>query len=145
MENSNGGLKMEDGKTNTGPIRSFQDLVVYQNLYKAMLVVHKEIIPNLPPEEKDDLCSQMRRASKAPPALLAEGFAKRYKEKHWKKYLEDSQGEANEMIHHLSICIDLYPTFISTETCRQLIETYDIACKQLTNIIKKWKNYHENS
>ena len=44
---------MENGKTNTNPIRSFQDLEVYKNLYKAMLIVHKEVIPNLPPEEKN--------------------------------------------------------------------------------------------
>ena len=136
---------MENGKTTTDSIRSFQDLRVYQNLYKAMLIVHREIIPKLPPHEKDDLCPQMRRASKAAPALLAEGFAKRYKEKHWKKYLEDSQGECNEMIHHLSTCIDLYPGFVNVETCKQLIEIYDLSCKQLNNVIKKWKNYHENS
>ena len=136
---------MKNRKTNTSPIRSFQDLEVYKNLYKAMLLAHKEIISHLPQEEKDDLCSQMRRASKAAPALLAEGFAKRYKEKHWKKYLEDSQGESNEMIHHLSVCIDLYPDFVPVEMCQQLIEIYDNSCKQLTNGIKKWKNYHENS
>jgi four helix bundle protein len=100
---------MENNATENTIIRSFQDLKVYQNLYNSMLIVHKQIIPKLPPEENYDLCQQMRRASKGACALLAEGFAKRYKEKHWKKYLEDSQGECNEMINHISICIDLYP------------------------------------
>ena len=135
---------MENGKTASKPIRSFLDLEVYQNLYAATLRVHREIVSKLPSEEKDDLCPQMRRASKAAPALLAEGFAKRYKDKHWKKYLEDSQGEANEMIHHLSICIDLYSAFVNADACRQLIETYDISCRQMTKIIQTWKNYHDN-
>lgn len=62
---------------NKQQIKSFQDLIVYQNLYKAMVLVHTKIIPSLPKEEKFDLCDQMRRASKAGPSLLAEGFAKR--------------------------------------------------------------------
>lgn len=135
---------MENGNSNKTTIRSFQDLKVYQNLYKAMLLVHKEITPKLPIEEKYDLGDQMRRASKAAPALLAEGFAKRYKDKHWKKYLEDSKGESNEMIHHLSTSIDLYPNHVNIETCKQIIEIYDISCRQLTNLEKIWKNYREN-
>lgn len=59
-------------------IESFRDLRVYQNLYQAMVVVHTKVVPNLPKEEKYDLGSQMKRASKAAPALIAEGFAKRF-------------------------------------------------------------------
>jgi four helix bundle protein len=62
------------GKT----IKSFTDLRVYQNLYRAMIVVLIKIIPTLPKEERYDLVDQMRRCCKASPALLAEGFAKRY-------------------------------------------------------------------
>lgn len=135
---------MEDSADKT-TIRSFQDLKVYQSLYSSMLIIHKQIVPNLPVEEKFDLCQQMRRASKGACALLAEGFAKRYKEKHWKKYLEDSQGECNEMINHISMCIDLYPQHIDTTISKELIKTYDIACRQLTKIQKVWKNYQASA
>jgi hypothetical protein len=37
------------------PIRSFKDLEVYQNSYKAMLIVMKQIVPKLPEAEKYDL------------------------------------------------------------------------------------------
>lgn len=60
------------------PIKTFQDLIVYKNLYKAMIIVLTKIIPDLPKEEKFDLVDQMRRCCKAGPALIAEGFAKRY-------------------------------------------------------------------
>jgi len=63
---------------NYQPIKSFKDLYVYQNLYEAMIIVHTKIVPSLPQDEKFDLGSQMKRASKSAPALIAEGFAKRY-------------------------------------------------------------------
>lgn len=125
------------------PIKIFQDLIIYQNLYKAMLLVLKEIIPKLPKEEKFDLVDQMRRACKAAPALIAEGFAKRYQKKNWEKYINDAIGESNEMIHHLSVCLDVYPSYVNQVLCKEVIDIYDVACKQMTNLKKSWKNFHE--
>lgn len=130
---------MEENKT----IRSFTDLRVYQNLYKAMKIVLIKIIPYLPKEEKYDLVNQMRRCCKAGPALLAEGFAKRYQKLNWQKYLNDTVGEANEMIHHLTVCIDIYPTYIDTKLCKEVIDLYDFSCKQLTKLKQAWTNYHK--
>ena len=124
------------------PIKSFQDLHVYQNLYRAMIIVHKQIINKLPPEEKFDLVNQMRRASKAAPALIAEGFAKRYQKKNWQKYLNDTIGECNEMIHHLSSCIDLYINYVDVSICKDTIDLYDLSCKQITKLGQSWRNYH---
>jgi len=133
MENS-------DNKT----IKSFHDLIVYQNLYQAMILVLTKVLPNLPKEEQFDLKDQMRRACKAGPALIAEGFAKRYQKKNWQKYIDDTIGECNEMIHHLSVCIDVYPKFVDGNLCKKAINIYNISCKQLTNLRKAWKNFHEN-
>lgn len=124
------------------PIKSFRDLIVYQNLYKAMLMIHKQIIANLPREEKYDLVDQMRRASKAAPALIAEGFAKRYQKRQWRKYINDTIGESNEMIHHLSICIDVYPKCIDKCLCKKAIDLYDLSAKQLTKLGQTWQNFH---
>jgi len=133
---------MENGKSKT--IKSFQDLHVYQNLYKAMILILTKILPTLPKEEKYDLVSQMRRACKAGPALIAEGFAKRYQKKNWQKYIDDTIGECNEMIHHLSVCTDIYPRYVNPKLCEEAIEIYDISCKQLTNLGKSWQNFHKN-
>lgn len=133
---------MENDKNK--PIKSFRDLRVYQSLYQVMKIVLTKIIPFLPKEEKYDLVDQMRRACKAGPALIAEGFAKRYQKRNWQKYIDDTIGECNEMIHHLSICIDVYYKSVDTKLCQDLINIYDICCKQLTNLRKAWKNYHEN-
>src|SRR3972149_2146522 len=106
-------LEKETNKT----IKSFKDLRVYQNLYKAMMIVLTQIIPKLPPEEKFDLKDQMRRASKAAPALIAEGFAKRYQKRNWSRYIDDTIGECNEMIHHLTVCIDIYSKYVDKKIC----------------------------
>jgi four helix bundle protein len=132
---------MENRKNKT--IKSFRDLRVYQNLYQAQILVLTKIIPNLPKEEKYDLADQMRRACKAGPALIAEGFAKRYQKKNWEKYLDDTIGECNEMINHLSVCIDVYPKYVDLKICRQAIDLYDVSPKQLYNLRKSWRNFHK--
>jgi len=134
--------KIENRKKKT--IKSFRDLYVYQNLYRAMIIVLTKIIPKLPKEEKYDLRDQMRRACKAAPALIAEGFAKRYQKKNWQKYIDDTTGECNEMVHHLSVCIDVYANFVNSKLCKEVIDIYDISCAQLYNLKKSWQNFHKN-
>lgn len=133
-----------DNKNQTPkPIRSYQDLIIYQNTYRAMIIVLKEIIPSLPKEEKFDLCDQMRRCSKGIPALIAEGFAKKYQKRSWHKYLEDSIGEMNEMQHHLNVCMDVYGNFIDTEKCKRAKDVYEVSAKQAYKLKESWKNYHD--
>lgn len=119
--------------------RSFLDLEVYQNLYKAMIVVLTKVVPNLPKEEKFDLADQMRRACKAPPALIAEGYAKKNHKKAWQKYLDDAIGECNEMIVHLSCAKDVYSKYVDPNICQDLIKVYDISGKQLYRLAESWK------
>ncbi|MFZ2975230.1 MAG: four helix bundle protein [Candidatus Moraniibacteriota bacterium] len=125
-------------------INSYKDLFVYQNTYKAMLVVLKEIILNLPKEEKFDLVDQMRRCCKACPALIAEGFAKRYQKRNWNKYLEDAIGEINEMQHHLDVCIDVYDNYVNISKCKELKALYILSGKQAYKLKEAWKNFHDN-
>ncbi|MCH7761709.1 four helix bundle protein [candidate division TA06 bacterium] len=131
---------MENSEKKT--IKSFHDLRVYQNLYKSMVLVLTKVVPKLPNEEKYDLADQMRRACKAAPSLISEGFAKRYQKRQWQKYIDDTIGECNEIIHHLSVCEDVYPRFVDVNLCKELIDDYDVSCKQLTTLRKVWKDFH---
>ena len=124
-------------------VRSFLDLVVYQNIYKAMMAVLTKVVPKLPKEEKFDLGGQMRRACKAPPALIAEGYAQKHHRKAWQKYLNDAIGECNEMIVHLSCTRDVYFEYADVNICQDLIETYDIGGKQLYRLADSWREPHE--
>ena len=77
-------------------ITSFRDLEVYQNTYKAMLEVMKEIVPKLPDIEKYDLRDQISRACKAIPRLIAEGYAKHHQKAGFQKYIDDAMAECND-------------------------------------------------
>jgi len=49
---------MAINKNSKNPIRSFRDLEVYQNTYKASVIIALEILPKLPNREKFDLVDQ---------------------------------------------------------------------------------------
>ena len=122
-------------------ITSFRDLEVYQNTYKAMMDVMKEIVPKLPEKEKYDLIDQLSRACKAVPRLIAEGYAKKHQRAGFHKYIDDSMAECNEMIVSLSQARDIYPTYVDANLCDQLIDIYDKSGRQLYKLGESWTNF----
>jgi len=122
-------------------ITSFLDLDVYQNAYKASLVVLERIIPKLPKEEKFDLTQQLRRSAKAVPRLIAEAYAKRHQKKGFQGLIDDAMEESNESIVSLSHTKDVYK--IEIELCTKLIDDYDKASRQLYNLSLAWSNFKE--
>ena len=82
-------------------IRSFRDLEVYNESYELAIIINTHV-NRLPFFEKNDLGSQLRRASKSVPANIAEGWAKRRFEKQFKLHLDSSIGSCNEMEVHIS-------------------------------------------
>ncbi|OQX72437.1 MAG: four helix bundle protein [Bacteroidetes bacterium 4484_249] len=128
---------MEDEKKNR--IRSFKDLIVYQNSYKAMLLVMKDILPDLPQSEKYDLRDQLSRSCKAIPRLIAEGYAKRHQKAGFQKYLDDAMAECNETLVGIEQVKDIYR--IKVELCNNLIETYDITGRQLYRLRESWQQF----
>jgi four helix bundle protein len=125
------------------PIRSFTDLEVYQNSYTASIEVITKVVPKLPREEQHDLADQLRRSAKAVPRLIAEGYSKRHQNKGFQKYLDDAMAESNEMIVCLSHVRDLYSKHIDPKLCEKLIDLYDKSSRQLYNLAKRWKDFHE--
>lgn len=122
-------------------IKSFKDLVVYQNSYKAMVEVMTLILPKLPDSEKYDLKDQLSRSCKAVPRLIAEGYAKRHQLRGFQKYLDDAMAECNETIVGLETCCDVYPNYVDIEKCRELIKIYDICGRQLYKLAEAWTNF----
>lgn len=122
-------------------IKSYDDLEVYQNSYKGMLVVFKNVIPVLPKEEKYDLASQLRRSTRAIPRLIAEGHSKRHQRKGFQKYLDDAHAESNETIVSLTQVKDLYSSDENNDLCITLIDLYDKISRQLFNLSNSWVNW----
>jgi four helix bundle protein len=125
------------------PIKSFKDLEVYQNSYKAMLIVMKQVIPKLPEYEKYDLISQLSRACKAIPRLIGEGYAKRHQKAGFQKYIDDAMGESNEMIVSLEQVRDLYD--VDNILIEELVDVYDKIGRQLYNLGQSWTNFKRSN
>jgi four helix bundle protein len=126
-------------------ITSFKDLEVYQNSYNAMLTVMKEIVPKLPDSEKYDLRDQLSRAYKAIPRLIAEGYAKRHQKAGFQKYIDDAMGECNEMVVSLCQARDIYPTYVDTKQCDELVDEYDKSGRQLYKLGNAWTSFKKRS
>lgn len=119
-------------------IKSFLDLEVYKESFGLSLEI-ENAIKIFPSDEKYLLVDQMRRASRAIPALIAEGYAKRESVKEFKKFLRDALGEANEMINHLALT--KAKKYIKLDSVDSLINKYHIVGKKLSNLEKKWQKY----
>jgi len=128
---------------NKKPIRSFQDLDVYQTAYQAMLEVFKHVLPKLPAEEKYDLVDQLRRSIKAVPRLIAEGHSKRHQKKGFQKYLDDAMAESNETIVSLTQAKDIYSSLVDVKICERLIDIYDKISRQCYNLALAWDKFRE--
>ena len=126
-------------------IRSFEDLEVYRNAYKAMITVYKEILPALPKEEKFDLKDQLRRPVKSTPRLIAEGHSKRHQRRGFQKYIDDALAESNETIVSISQARDLYSHCVDAKLCDELIDNYDKISRQLYNLALAWNKFNERN
>ena len=122
-----------------GPIRSFRDLEVYQNSYKASITVAKELLPKIPEKERFDLIDQLSRSTKAIPRLIAEGYAKKHQKAGFQKYIDDAMAECNETIVGLEQTKDIYE--IEIELCNELIKLYDQTARQLFKLAEAWDSF----
>jgi four helix bundle protein len=79
---------------------SFENLKVWQKAHELMLLVHREVVPLLPREEKWDLADQIRRSSKSVGANIAEGYGRFYY-KDRVRFCYNARGSLSETEHHL--------------------------------------------
>lgn len=119
-------------------IKSFLDLDVYKESFQLSLAV-EALVKTLPRDEQYLLGDQAKRASRAIPALIAEGYAKRETLPVFKKLLRDAIGEANEMINHLAFA--KAKKYIESSKADKLIERYHVVGKKLTRLKENWQNY----
>lgn len=81
--------------------RNYRNYIIYQKGYELALYVYS-ITENFPPEEKNNIVSQMRRASTSIPLNIAEGSAKK-SSREFLHFLTIAYGSAKE----LAVLIDL--------------------------------------
>ncbi|MCJ7805266.1 four helix bundle protein [Patescibacteria group bacterium] len=119
-------------------IKSFLDLDVYEESFGLSLEI-EDLIKEFPRREEFLLTDQMRRASRAIPALIAEGYAKRETVAVFKKFLRDAIGEANEMINHIAFA--KARKYLSPNKADELIERYNVVGRKLTKLKENWRKF----
>ena len=119
-------------------IKSFLDLDVYKEPFQLSLEI-EELINKFPKSEQYLLVDQMKRASRAIPALIAEGYAKRETVAVFKKFLRDAIGQANEMINHIAFA--KAKKYIEPDHANELIDRYHTVGKKLTKLKDNWRKF----
>lgn len=120
-------------------IKSFLDLEVYKEAFQLLLEI-EDLLKSFPASERFLLIDQMKRAARAIPALIAEGYARRESLKDFQKYLRECIGEANEMMSHIMLA--KYQGYIKKPGyAEDLIERYTKLGKKLTNLKNNWQNF----
>ena len=78
--------------------KSFRDLVVYQLVVEAEVIVFR-LSRRFPPEERFSLTDQIRRSSRSVGGQIAEAWGKRRYEAHFVSKLTDADAEQLETQH----------------------------------------------
>jgi four helix bundle protein len=138
VEAGNG--KREAGLATRRPIRSYEDLEVFQRSIDLLVPLHALVL-YLPHYERYELASQLRRASKSIPANIAEGYGKKRSTRQFKAFLDNALGSANEVIVHLKIAETL--GYVENDAVTGLIDGYTIVAKQLHTLSQKWQSFDD--
>ena len=118
-----------------GPVRSFEDLEVFQKAYRMALEVHRVSL-TFPTIEQRVLGDQVRRASKSICANIAEGFGKQRNSKlEFKRFLRIAIGSADEMRVWSRFCLDL--DLIDEATWKKWRDCYQDIARQLQALHSK--------
>ena len=89
----------------TGPAKSFQNLVVWQKSH-ALALNNYRVSARFPKTEQYGLAVQMQRAAVSIPANIAEGFG-RFSRLEKRRFLNIAQGSVEELRYYLILANDL--------------------------------------
>jgi four helix bundle protein len=112
-------------------MQDFRNLDVWQKAHLLALDVYRITRP-FPTEERFGLTSQLRRASSAIPANLAEGCG-RGSDADFGRFVQVALGSASELDYHLLLCHDL--GYLSKETYQTLYEQTARTMRMLNGLL----------
>ncbi len=121
----------------SGPIASYEDLLVYQRSYQLALRVHKMSL-EFPAFERYELGRQLRESSKSVPVNIAEGYGRRSSVADFKRFLVMAQGSCDEVKVWLSFARDL--GYLREEAWEALIADYQEVGKMLNGLARSWQS-----
>ena len=116
--------------------QGLEDLLVWQKARELAVHVCKELLPQLPSEEKFALGQQLRRSVQSVPANIAEAYG-RYSFQDAMRFLYIARGSLEETFSHLIMTMDLeYSTPKEIEGC---IDKYRETARLLNGYIEYLK------
>ncbi len=119
------------------PIRTYRDLDVFQESYKAALEVSR-ICKKFPQNEQFELARQLRRSARSIPANIVEGWAKRSSAAEFKRYLVTAIGSCHETQLWLEMSKD--EGYINTEEWEKFRSWYNRIGAMLQQLWKNWRS-----
>ncbi len=121
---------MSDSKEYKG----FRDLKVYKLSYQLAVEIHNETNA-FPKEEKFALIDQIRRSTRAVPAIISEAWSRRRYPKSFVSKLIEADGEASETTVWLDFAKDF--AYLEIEQYKYFMEKYDEVSRMLYSMINQ--------
>jgi len=124
------------------PIRSFQDLEVYQRSFNASVTIMQKIIPNM----KGDypIKEIVTNCCLSLPNEIAEAYSRRFDDKNSSyKLMEESMVKCNKMIVYLEQSRDIFSNEVDKVVVEELIKNYSKTRIKLLNLLKVWKKFEQ--
>jgi four helix bundle protein len=128
--------EVKDRTERTGPIKKYEDLLVYTQAYRLALSVSR-FTKRLPREEQFELGRQLRRCAKSIPANIVEGWTKRNSPAEFKRHLLIASGEAAETRFWIELAVD--EGLSSRDAAEDLAREYSKLSFMIHNLWKEWR------
>jgi four helix bundle protein len=115
-------------------MQSYRDLEIYKTAHRLALEIHKLTL-GLPKFELYEEGSQIRRASKAVPANIVEGFCRKRYQQEYLRFLIFAHGSCNETLEHLELLKDT-GALKDAQSFEQIKASYESLGKKLNRLIQ---------
>jgi four helix bundle protein len=120
-------------------MRNYKKFGVWLRSHELVLLIYRDIAPDIPDSERFALTIQMKRAAYSVPFNIVEGCG-RNSEKDFAHFLDISLGSAHELEYCLLLAKDL--TFIDPEKYQLLNEKINGIKAMIINLIKRIRAEH---
>ena len=120
--------------TNSKQYRGFRDLIVYKLSYQLAVEIFNET-KKYSKEEKFALVDQIRRSSRAVPAMISEAWSRRRYPKSFVSKLIEADGEASETTVWLDFSKD--QNYLAIDKYNYFIGKYEEVSKMLYSMINQ--------
>jgi four helix bundle protein len=122
-------------------MRNYKNYDVWTESHELVKFIYKQITPHLPPDEKYELVSQMKRAAYSIPFNIVEGCG-RHSDKDFSHFLDMSLGSAHELEYCILLIKDL--DFLNVEQFKLLNRKVNTIKAMLINLIKSIREIKKN-